>query len=78
MDLLRLRLRVDKETDIERLRNCAQLIIKCMVNDNTGGGYCVVNEHNPPHSLYEGSRENCIAFIEGYGAAPLSDVSTPP
>ena len=70
MDLLRLRLRIEKEADIEKLRNSAQLIIKCMVNDRTGGGYCVVNDDNPPHSLYNGSRENCTAFIEGYEAAP--------
>lgn len=70
-------LKIKKETSIEELREMALVIIKCIGNDTAGSGYCVVNDHNPPHALYHGSRENCIAFIEGYDAAPGTDIGDP-
>ncbi len=72
LDILRVRLR--DESDIERLRDMAMTLVKCIGNDSAGGGYRVVNDHNPPYALYTGSRENCCAFIEGYDSAPLTDV----
>ena len=74
MNLELLRQNISFQTETERLREIAYLLVKCIASDSTGGGYCVVNDHNPPYSMYSGSREHCIAFIEGYDAAPLTDV----
>ena len=74
MDLSILRLNIGKETNIEKLREMAIILVKCIATDNPGGGYCVVNDNNPPYSLYTGSRQNCIAFIRGYESAPSTDV----
>lgn len=73
MDLGILKIKIAREADIETLRNMAQLLVQCLAPDKAGGGYCVVNDHNPPHAMYTGSRENCIAFVEGYDTAPLTD-----
>jgi len=70
MKLEILRLKIAHETDMEKLREYAQLLTKVLGADRHGGGWCVVNDHNRPYSLYDGSREECVAFIEGYDSAP--------
>ena len=61
------------ETDMEKLREYAQLLTKVLGEDRHGDGWCVVNDHNRPYSMYAGSREECVAFIEGYDSAPKDD-----
>jgi len=74
MDLAMLYRKFSKETDHIELQKCLFLLVKCLQHDSKGCGYCVMNDHNPQNTLYEGSREQCVAFIEGYKAAPLTDV----
>lgn len=73
MDLAKLRVKIISELDIETLRNMALLLTKCLGRDGSGDGYCVINDHNTELYMYSGSRENCIAFIEGYDSAPQTD-----
>lgn len=73
MNLEILRIKISRETDIETLRKMSHLLVSCIGPDKVGGGYVVVNDHNASSTMYTGSRENCIAFIEGYNAAPLTD-----
>lgn len=71
-----LRVKIEHEHDIEKLREYARLLTKMVCSDvHTGGGYCVVNDHNRQYPIYHGSRESCIAFIEGYEAVPESDMA---
>ncbi len=72
LDILRYNLR--NTTDIEVLRERAILLTTLIGSNGGSGGYCVVNDHNPPYSLHNGTRENCLAFIDGYESAPTTDV----
>lgn len=66
IDLLKLRLNILSEKDPEKLRDIALLLTQCIGADGKKDGYCVVDSQSPPHHLYDGSRENCVAFIEGF------------
>ena len=65
MDVNLLLQKYTSEEDIVKLRAGLVLLIKCLKHDQAGSGYCVVNEHNQV-TYYWGSRENCVAFAEGY------------
>jgi len=73
MQLDILNIKVQKEQDIETLRNTAFLLIKCLQSDKSGRGYCVVIDQNPHITLYEGGRENCISFVKGLNVADAFD-----
>lgn len=70
-----LRQKIAQEHDIEKIRQYAQLLTKMIAPNFSTGGYCVVNDRNRGYPLFHGSRETCVAYIEGYEAAPGSDVS---
>lgn len=77
MDVAMVRLRIDQALqrgDVVWLANTANILTKTIV-DKKGGGYVVVNDHNRGYGLYYGSREECVAFIEGYDSAPPDDQS---
>jgi len=73
MDFSKLLLKYSKEQDVEALRNAISLLVKCQTNGRKDSGYCVVNDHFTSHTYYYGGRASCVAFVDGYEAAPRTD-----
>lgn len=72
MHLAILRTKYAHEEDPVVLRRVVGMLLKCMMNDHAGGGYCVVSDHDPGEVLYQGARETCASFVAGAEAAPTS------
>lgn len=75
MHLKVLQARYAHEEDPAVLRRVVGMLLKCMMNDREGGGYCVVSEHDPGRVLYQGARDTCAAFVAGAEAAPATDAA---
>lgn len=64
----------EKRKDFKRLAEIARVLVKCIPNQKIPAFEVIISDH-PTHVYFSGTREECLAYMEGYLQAPQNDQS---
>lgn len=64
----------EKRKDFKRLAEIARVLVKCIPNQKIPAFEVLISDQ-PERVYFSGTREECMAYAEGYSQAPQNDQS---